>query len=546
MDMRANIAFPLWLAVAAIVLAVDACSDNDESGASADSNSAADAHGADFVNEANAAEGSFEVNTDSDSYTDINIESGDAFYPDEDAEETADAYCGEPTGIENVLTNISPFGNRATISWETTRPAICHLLWEETPVDYIPQVIYETGAATNHAMTLGETKRILPGRNYDLYIACSETCPGWPLQIFSDIVRFETSELHLLVALSPKYSDNSEVDDALAVYSAAVAIEGWTADIEKLNETTNDHTYIKELLAERKHSSNTLAAILVGEDLPLDVTSLPTYYGYYGGGLWTKFIIPSINSFSDADGTGDTSHDNIGIAVSLIVPSPYTYGGSEHLVAETFLKFASERDRRDTAVDVFHDSTVSDEGLHPPDYPELNMLGDLTVDGTPTPVELDALEDGPLKLLAALGHGSPYVVQMNSYNIFYSTDLRDIDVPFAMVSGCHTFCWTGLERDGILETVPINNDHFGGQVLGSGPLRAIVTGIPNQSCEDEFCGGELPPYWTAPLDEWPNFISYSVPKLAEGKSLAEAIYGGNFFTQNVVVYGDITFRYNDR
>jgi hypothetical protein len=468
----------------------------------------------------------------------------DTSFPAEDAEEGSDTYCSEPTGVENILTDVSQFGNRATISWETTRPAVCHLLCEDTPVDYAPEVIYETEAAVNHTMTLGGRKRMLPGHNYDSYIACSEPCPGWPLQFFSDIIRFETSELRLLVVLSPKYSDDIEIDDALAVYSAAVALEGWTTDTVKLDETTNDHTYVKELLRERKYADNTLAAMLVGEDLPLDVTIYPGYFVYYGGGCWTRIAMPSINSFADTERTGDSLHDNIGIALSLIVPSPYVYGGSEHLVAETFLKFASDRNRIDTGVRVFYDATLG-EGLHPPHYPELSMLGELTADDSPSSSELAALEDGPLKFLMATGHGSPYVVQMNTFNVFHSTDLRDIDVPLAVVGGCFTFAWTAWERAGVLETVPMSNDHFGGQVLGSGPLHAIVTGIPAQSCEVEFCGGEIPPYWTSPLDEWPNFISYSVPKLAEGKSLAEAIYGGNFFTQNVIVYGDITFRYAD-
>jgi hypothetical protein len=456
--------------------------------------------------------------------------------------------CLKPLVIENIKTDVSPFGNEVTISWDTNDPATSYVSYTRDIFDgFYWQPIFNSELKTNHSITIDEG--VSPNRTYSFRILSSENCNG-PVDAYSDILTFQTENPHLLIVLSPNYSDNAEIDSAINAYSLAIAQEGWVTDILELNSTINDHAFVRAALMDRKKNANTTAAILVGEDLPFDHFDIER-------ALDTQLTCPILDNWVEEKGIDGWGTNTIDIAVSLLVPSPYSNAVED--VEQAFLKFASDRSRTyPNDVALFYDPSLLHSGLNAPDYPELKMLGGLTVNTNTT--QEDVYNVGPLKLLSLSGHGCPSSVRVTpypGYAEFYSQDVGNIDVPFAVLSGCNTHCW--FSKAGELApyyTFGLRN--FGGLTLGNGDLHALVASLPDQ---DEVEIVKIEGSWT-PLSailanpysqDWmqmiedrmviTNFYSYSLPKLAKGRSLAQAIYGATFFNDNVVVYGDITFHY---
>jgi hypothetical protein len=270
---------------------------------------------------------------------------------------------------------------------------------------------------------------------------------------------------------------------------------------------------------------------------------------------------PLLDNWAEEKGLDNwTIASSIDIAVSLLVPSPYQ--SPVENIEQAFLKFAGDRSRTfPDDVALFYDPSLvfALDGLNALDYPGLKMLGSLTVNTSTTEDDVHNTYLQPLKFLSLNGHGNPQVVQVTPGTstmpsaYFDTEDIGKIDVPFIAVSGCNTFCW--FSKSG--ESVPYYDPgwpFFGGLVLGSGNMHALVTGIPDQQTVELVKHNGI---WEEVILDEPysnltgneermaitNFYAYSVPKLAKGKSLAQAIYGATFFNDNVVVYGDITFHY---
>jgi hypothetical protein len=432
----------------------------------------------------------------------------------------------DPLTITNIIVDISPFGNETTISWSTNEPTSCDLVWNTTG-DPTGQA-FGTDTDTGHSITFGDYQfnKMAPGNSYDFFIGCGENCQGQYLHVETE-GTFQTKKPHLLIVLSPRYSENIGIDSAIQTYSQAIAVENWVTDIVKLNPTINDHSFVKAILADRKHNNNTPAAILVGLDLPFDF-----YNNFY--------VCPRLKDWIEIDhisGPCD-GFQNMDIAISILPVSPgddnLPYVDSADKVSQAFLKFASDRNGvGSNNVTVFYDNDAFKEyHFDPPDYPELKMLGDLTIKSGVTSDEIQALQNQSLKLLMVSAHGTSDDVFLNPSQ-FNAYDFDTIGVPLGVVGGCHTYCWID-SYSGDVHPYPSDHSFFGNQVLGTTSQRAIVAGIPTKGVGQ---------YQSS------NFVFFAIPQLAKGRSLAQAVYGwhplhcGADETYDVAIYGDITFHY---
>ncbi|MFH1222321.1 MAG: hypothetical protein V1492_04505 [Candidatus Micrarchaeota archaeon] len=446
----------------------------------------------------------------------------------EDAGEFADA--GEdaglkPLSIDNLTLDVSPFGKEVTISWTTERPANSYLeVWDEPYIGKWP--VYDAVQKTNHTITVDTQGIISPERSYGLFVMSEEFIDAKAYTARSDVQHFKTQKPHLLIVLSQKYSNDADIDAAVAKYSTAIGNESWVADIAKLDASSNFDS-IKWLLADRKLNNNTPAALLVGEDIP---------FSYFILEKEVSNIIarPLLQEWMEINKTGDPVVDEMEVVVSLLVPTPNSQMKEKDQVINAFTKFSMDRDKAyPEEVALFYDPTVAQ--VHAPDYPEFKMVGNLTVYDKAGPQDAYAYKDQSLKLLTLTGHGTPYGVQVNpDYNGqgsvgMGSWQINDIDLPFLIVAGCDTFSW--FVNAG--ETVPKSDFFMGWFPLGHKSIRAVVAGLPTQISET----------YKYPPEPLPNFIGRSLPKIAKGQSIAESVYNATFFNMNVVLHGDPTFRY---
>lgn len=473
-----------------------------------------------------------DADTDTDSDTDADTDSdsdagSDSGVDNEDGGAALD--CSEPLHIDNLETDVSPFGNEVTVSWETNRPASTWLaMW--TPPDSSIWPVYYTTPTTSHTVKIEANAGIVVDEDFAFYVSSEEIGECGVNHVDSAVQGFHTQKPHLLILLSPFYSNDAGLDDAIVTYSNVIAYEDWLTDVVKLDETTNDYTFIKELLADRKHNNNTPAAILVGEDLA---------FSFFDDG--TNYMCPNLKGWTEIDrislpaDVGVIGSQYIDIALSLIAPQPSSgpYHSSINEVRDTFLKFAVNRGKYYPGkVAVYYDDDVFHEIIfHPPDYPELNLLGDVLVKPDATPEDVQSSKESPLDLLILNGHGNSQEVNAGPGVAFEAADIAEIDVPIAVLTGCHTYCWASL--DGI-KPFSVYHQFLGSLVSEDNAVQVVVGGYSA--------------YYEGPLIP-PNFISQAVPVLAEGKSLAQALYWSTSFNydldaiEHVVVYGDITFRY---
>lgn len=340
----------------------------------------------------------------------------------------------------------------------------------------------------------------------------------------------------LLIILSNQYSDDIDIDNALAAYADAIHDEGWNTAISKLSPTITHFTEVEAIIK----NINPYATMIVGEDTPMllaqdlrnqDYASTVPFYTN------DEYVLYPLDEDKYQIIGGIHRMD---YPTSLIFPAHNdSYTTKKQEIANAFYKFATNRDNIGEMYGETIKSFLSVEGHGFADADTyklyLSELGTLIHNTDPEQADVDNILNGRYKMIVAAGHGCPGSIRVkwidsepNAY--FRATNhARLTKTPIIITEGCYTGGWWCAPcSDDILDP-PYGDNWFGHQIFDNPDLRLITGGSPlGAIIPDVGRGGILP---------------YIVTTFPEGKSLAESFKGKLFWGGGGGIFGDITFHY---
>ncbi len=293
---------------------------------------------------------------------------------------------------------------------------------------------------------------------------------------------------YLLIFISPQYSNEDLIIEAVNKYQISLKNEGFSSKVIKLNNSENTISQIRKIiLTEVKKNNSVKAGLFIGEDIFSSVTNLanieaPQYnlfeildepINYIAVPInFTSQILPDSQTFQPSDDASIFDDmiargDKIFFVVDnskLVFPSPDFFVSS--LMPPESYSFNQKIEKIIFALNkfaVYHNNPV-DYG-NTIEYKVYNFSFDNVAGSTPliTLSSFSALGDlqgeitglgsdclfnksDTYKLVLAWGHGDPSCVYLS--RTVCSENISSLKTPFIIVSGCSTGGWYTNESFG--------------------------------------------------------------------------------------------------
>lgn len=354
------------------------------------------------------------------------------------------------------------------------------------------------------------------------------------------IVRGTNEDIDMLIFISPQYSDDQQILNAINNYINAIKDDiDWKSKVLKIEPGINDYKKIDQVIESYYNSNSLKACIMVGEDIDtalsgdIDFQEIPSTVPWYTTGLENGYTI------SEA-GVHGLPYE-IKICISLIYPTSdldYTVKASQ--IISAFNKFANNRDiyfKGDVLAFLDSGLASSHNGECREIYQNIGNYCNLYYKEDPTQKEVVRSLLDSYSMYFIYGHSCPSYTELHPMDIvnFYASYLDYLDVPFFGASGCYVGGWWSNELDNNALDPSITREdspHYSSRIFTSTKLQVMVLGKLYQT--------EYNPYTV-------SFITNVIPDLVSGMTLADAMIGKIFNGDCQTVIGDPTFdfRYDD-
>ena len=384
--------------------------------------------------------------------------------------------------------------------------------------------------------------------------------------------------ISLLIFISPQYSNDNSIINAVNQYQDSLKKEGFNSKIIKLTNSENTIGRIRNIiLTEVKNDSSMKAGLFIGEDIvsfvirssaviespiydPWEILDEPINYINASSDFLipSNGVLPSSSVFQPSDDPSifDDMYaraDRIWFTADNngVLPNP-SFFVSFLMPPENNQTFNQKRDKIIFALNKFtqyHNNPIDYGNIIPYEVYNFsldsapgdtainalfsfNILGNLTgqIGGHNQKCLFDYNTN--YKAFLAWGHADPHFVWTTCD--VYSENISNLKTPFAILSGCNTWGWYTNESFGGRKTnvydvysmppifQPIQDKLFLESIFDSNNLIALETGTMQPGYQ--------------------NYINNFTYSLESGKTLAEAhLSGGAYGTLSF--YGDPFFHY---
>lgn len=335
--------------------------------------------------------------------------------------------------------------------------------------------------------------------------------------------------IQLLIILSPQYAHDSDIANALQLYTTAVQNDlHWISKIHLITSQENDYQTIDTIIEQYYQSSGIKACLMVGEDLD-------TAHAGYNDYLEQPSVIPwattgGPSSYETTNNGILCKPYTINICISLLYPThalPYETKKTDIITALT--KFATQRHTSSTSMNVFESSDLSASSKQL--YQHLSCYGPCTYQEDPTDIEIQQSLAQPYAIYMVHGHSTSAGTDVNAHvhtGWFSADNLDHLQAPVFCADGCYTGGWWSDQRDNNKLDPSCDATWYGSKIFTSSSINVMVLGLFSQNG------------FSTPM----SFIENVLPKLLSGKTLAESMIGECSIGDTIIV-GDPTFHFTE-
>ncbi len=313
---------------------------------------------------------------------------------------------------------------------------------------------------------------------------------------------------HLLIFVSPQYQMDDFIQESIQNYQQAIYHQpGWSSQVIKLTNETNQVAYIDNIIEENALQYNLSAVLLIGED-----TALPIKTTYQ------NIQKPQLNIYSTLN---TSEHTHRTICVSILYPNPTdSYQQKQTQLVNTINRFVQNRILTLTGTStIIEQSTLSEYSKD--DYKTLSTTIPADYQQDSTANQFYSLLKTHQDIICLHGHGQPHSIMLNSStNLKISSDIiSSIPTSIIAIDGCYT--------DGIYIDPQNSNTPFISSICTSSTLHIGFFGLLSQQTQTN----------------QNNVINSILSKITTNKTISEAINQANI-SFDFVFSGDPTVVFN--
>jgi hypothetical protein len=232
---------------------------------------------------------------------------------------------------------------------------------------------------------------------------------------------------HLLIFISPQYQMDVHIQESIHNYQQAVYHQpGWSSQVIKLNNETNQVATIDKIIEESALQYNLSAVLLIGEDIALPIKT-----------TYQNIQKPQLNLYSTIN---TSENDEKTICVSILYPNPtVSYQQKQTQLVSTINRFAQKRTLfLNGNISIIEQSTLAHYSQN--DYTNLSKTMNAHYQQDCTPEQLSSLMQTPHDIICLHGHGQPHQVILNSTSkLKISSDIASyLPTSILAIDGCYT------------------------------------------------------------------------------------------------------------
>lgn len=332
----------------------------------------------------------------------------------------------------------------------------------------------------------------------------------------------------MLIFLSPQYAQDADIQQALTTYQTAINQDiNWESTIIPIDENTNTWKTIDHIIESYAAYNTVKACLMIGEDLQTPLAGDTDYMEK-----------PSLLPWSTSEKTTPYELSNYGIVsaphqittcIALLYPTHVlSYAIKKAQLIGALQKFCDRYhplSSKDITVLESSDLNANSQNL----YQHLAAYGALHYIENPTNNDIQQSLTSPSSFFVVHGHSNPAGTELNPQekNAWFSADDVDtVNAPLFAADGCYVNGWWSDHLDNNILDPSIDATWYGSKIFTSTTVHALILGLLSQSG------------YSYPV----NFIDNAVPKIMDGKTLAEAMLQGTY-VDSLVIYGDPTFHF---
>ena len=340
-------------------------------------------------------------------------------------------------------------------------------------------------------------------------------------------VTHNQENLNMLIFVSPQYTHDTEIRNAITSYATAVKDDiNWNTKIISLKQEQNDYKKIDQIIEKYYELYEIKACIMVGEDTDTALGGDSGYMKKPSTVPW--FTIGGEHTYKISEQGIVCQPYKMDICISLIYPTnDLDYETKRTQIIDAFNKFSSQRYvALDKEILVFESSDINTNSKDM--YKGLSDYGNVYYNEDPTDLEIKKSLTVSYSMYIVHGHSNPSGTDIIAgEGGWFSADTVDqLDTPFFGTDGCYVGGWWSDQLDTNTLNPSIDCTWYGSKIFTSKNVKVMVLGLLSQN------GFSYPV----------SFIENALPDLFNGKTLAESMIGGTYLGDTVVI-GDPTFQY---
>jgi len=346
----------------------------------------------------------------------------------------------------------------------------------------------------------------------------------------NNLTNGETLEyIDMLIFISPQYSDDIEIKNAICSYISAVKEDiNWIIKIIDIEQNNNDYREIDKIIESYYDLYEIKACLMVGEDTDTALGGLNNYMKKPSLVPW--FTTGREKSYELSEHGIICKPYIMDICISLMYPTgALDYQTKKTQIMSAFNKFCNLRSiSNNYNITVFEGSDINYFSKQM--YQNLQCFSNLYYQEDPTEEEIKTSLDESHLMYYVHGHSNPSGTDVNSNNSgwFSADNLDKIDTPFFGADGCYVGGWWSDKSDSDDLCPSIDCLWYGSKIFSSENIVVMALGMLSQN------GFSYPV----------SFIENSIPGLLEGKTLAESMIGETCLGENIII-GDPTFHFDN-